>query len=149
MGLKNRYFPKTPPAFQFIYNSSALFTKTTPSWPQYFIEMQFQKNGPWVEYDYSEDFKMQPFGYRTRLNRVFEVFSQGVASRMAREELARWIFSRYAQKNAGKPLPVAIRFLDARTPVKSKGFLGHWTNKPKSEFSEKNIYLISSHNFGL
>ncbi len=147
MGFTNRIFPRMPPALSFLHNASALFAKSVSSWPQYFIEMRFQPDGPWTEYDYTDDFKMKPFGYRTRVNRFFEIFSRGEYNKMAREELARWIRGRYALKNPGKPLPIAIRFTDARVPLRSDGFDGHWKNKPLSEFSQKEKFVVSVHNF--
>ena len=141
MGIKHQYFPHMPKAMNFLHNSSALFISRTPSWPQYFIELQFKPDGPWIEYDYSDDFKMHPFGYRSRLNRFFELLNK---KEPAHEELAQWILRRYSQKYPGEPRPIGMRFLDARTSVKSKGFNGHWENKPISAFAQTELFLISS-----
>jgi len=146
MGLVNKPFPYMPRGLVHLHNASALFTHSVSYWPQYYVQLQFEPDGPWVLFDVSRDFRMPSFGYRTRLHRFFEIFRADFGFH-GRAEFAAWVRKRYGELYPSKPLPLAVRFVTAKNALKKEGFPGHWRDKPFESFSPRDLFVTSTHPF--
>lgn len=142
-GVTKNQLPFTPGYLGYFYNSTALFTNSVTSWPQYFIQFQFEENGAWIlDTESTDSFRMKPFGQRTRFTRFMEIFRDDERNRPVRQELAQWLIGQFKNKHPDRRPPVAVRFVTARRSLQglNKSFQGAWKHRPFESFAPAEIF---------
>lgn len=147
------FFPRTLTYFQRV---GLLFTDGIERWPNYYIQALPENSQDWITLPENDYFRLQPFGYRTRLNQMLLPFVQYAygyqhwhTTRMERnEEVAVWIKNRYEKLYPYQPRLKAVRIvlawydMNESTPV-----YGHWRQPPLESFPKDKVSVLSTHNF--
>lgn len=144
VGLTGVTIPFAGPWLSDLYRVSCLFTERVPSWPAYYLQVQAE-DGRWTSLDREAFAPMEPFGYRSRIERYLahghpfpgmgetEAWRQTLA-----DELAAWTRTRYVDLYPDEPPPRALRIVELRYPV--GGALaapeGRWRVPPFEESPE-------------
>jgi len=154
-GLVNRDVLLLPRTLCYLHRISFLFTHGTPVWTNYYIQGLPEDSNAWVTLPESDYFRLQPFGYRTRLHAVLSAklqhyalgYPQGQGQQQAREaELARWISQRYNSTRQRSQGLEAVRFMFANSPLGDNASIsGHWRKPALDSFQKRKIHVLSVH----
>jgi hypothetical protein len=139
--------PFYPSFTNYVLRTSNLFPVAVYVWPMPYIQILSAEEGGWITLPEENFFRMQTFGYRTRL---FELlyFAKNLPDKSSatQEELARWVAGRYLELNQGKGKPLAVRFVAGLYRADPNFFFkGRWETLPFESFSKDNTYVLSTH----
>ena len=151
VGFTNKPIPGMPRSLTYFQKLFFLFPRRMSFWPTYYIEAQFKKDGPWIALKNEEYFRLQPFGYRDRTARFWELtwtYIDNPSDRLrAHAELANWIYKRYIQLYPSSSAPIALRFVQARYLPGRDNNPGHWQKPSLDFFAPSEISVLSTHLF--
>lgn len=138
-----------PPSLSFFYSTSRLFTNANYIWPMPYIQVRMEGDDRWMTLPQEDYFKMETFGYRTRLfEALYLALNDAQKSNAVREEMALWIRRRYQMLHPGQPVPVALRFVAGLQRARPDAVpRGHWEKPPFAKFAKEDTYVISEHHF--
>lgn len=130
--------------FHRCHDISCLFTDRPSSRNSYYVEVRYLGQPTWQTLDLAGYFDMEPFGYRTRMQRFLARWS-GKKSR-GRAELAAWLFRRHAELHPDAPQPIELRFVWAWTiPSVDEPPQGDGRPPPLSDFPPDRSRIMSIH----
>lgn len=103
--------PGTPQLLAKLHAIACLFTHKPEGWSSYDVQVRYPGRVQWDSLDESDYFRLQPFGRRTRLHRLFVAWQAEPSTKT--KHLARWLLARHEQLHPEGPQPEAIRFARA------------------------------------
>jgi hypothetical protein len=143
--LLHRPPPLLPRHVAQISNVTCLFSKATPTWNAFYVQVRHREDGPWQQIDPGEHFELQPFGRRTRMHR-FVIEWSGPRGQAARDELARWLMRRHVQRHPDSPPIVELRFVGATLRIDAdRPPAGGWTQPELSDVPPNHRRVVSVH----
>ncbi len=147
VGFTNKSIPGVPRELTYFHKLFFLFPKRLNFWPVSYIQAQFKKNGSWITLRDKDYFRLQPFGYRDRTARFWELFWLSKTVSKGRAELAAWVRQRYMQLYPSHPAPIAVRFVMAYYLPGRDGNPARWQKPPLESFLFKETAILSTHQF--
>lgn len=143
-GLLHRPPPGLPSALATLSNVSCLFSRATPTWTVFYVEVRDREGGPWRVVDDGLDFGLQPFGHRTRLHRYLVRWGDP-GDEPARDEAAQYLFARQRAREPEHPW-VELRFVRAPIPVRAdRPPTGAWQRPELREIPANHRRILSTH----
>lgn len=126
------------------HDISCLFTDRPTSRNYSYVEVRYPGQPAWETLELGGYFDMQPFGYRTRLDRYMERWTKKKSR--GRKELAAWLFRRHAALHPEGPQPLELRFVWAWTvPSVDEPPTGNARPPPLADFPPDRIKIMSVH----
>lgn len=104
-----RPLPGVPWNLHRCHDVTCLFTGGPEARHHYYVQTRSPGRPDWRTLDLTEYAPMQPFGYRSRLERLLGVW--GTEPALAHREAAAWIFRRHRELHPERPQPSELRFL--------------------------------------
>jgi len=128
------------PALQRWSNVSRLFSKEGKVWAVYEAQALYENGTGFVGVSEYDLFRMRPFGYRTRFQRILE---RSDYSR--RQELAEWLVKQLRLKDPSSHI-VAIRFIEfPSSSVSTKRSVAHYQQGTSNDVPPSVIQVVSTH----
>lgn len=91
------------------HDITCLFDQRPVARHHYYVQVRSPGRPDWQTLEVGEHFPMQPFGYRSRFERLNA--SWGADNEPARAELAAWLFARHREAHPELPQPSVLRFV--------------------------------------
>ncbi len=91
------------------HDVTCLFDQGPRARHHYYVQVRSVGRPEWVTLDVGEYFPMQPFGYRSRLERLLGAWGDDGGRPHA--ELAAWLFARHREAHPELPQPSELRFV--------------------------------------
>ena len=138
--LIGRNIPGIPAAFGRFYKISRLFYWRMESWPAYYLQILPESSSNWVNLPEQDYFRMQPFGYRSRLTQLINMTSFLGSAMLV--ELAMWLRDRWETEHPDQTL-LMMRLVAFYYPTKQgPHFPGRW-KPPEAPPAGKTVVLFS------
>jgi hypothetical protein len=145
-GVVNKSFLSYPPVLRNQFRIACLFTHASKSWPTTHYEVQFDKEGPWMEGPLTPFFPVDLFGHRTRFNRI--VLASKYKNKKGKivgknalrlKEIGLFIKAHWPEHFPDDPEIQRVRFTIANHPVGKKHCmaLDKWSRPPLIEIPKK------------
>ncbi len=142
-GVARRPLPGLPSPLRTLTNVSCLFSRATPTWNAFYVQIRTRADGPWITLDDEPGFALQPFGHRTRLHRYLVEWCG--RNEPALEELAQWLMDAYAAEHPHRPA-LELRFLQAPQAVGHQAVTdGAWVRPPLRAIPANHLRVVSTH----
>lgn len=108
-GAMIQYWNSIYSRLRFQYSAAGLFTRRIPVWNQTLYQVRTAGVAEWKTIDTSEISPMRAFGFRQRLDRIFQDTSNknGVAG--VRERLAAWVAQEYGKRHPNEGAVLGVR----------------------------------------
>lgn len=130
--------------FHRCHDISCLFTDRPASRNTYYVEVRYPGQPAWEPLELAGFFEMEPFGYRTRLQRYLERWNRKKSR--GRQELAAWLYSRHAELYPERRQPIELRFVWAWTvPSVDEPPTGNARPPPLADFPPDRTKIMSNH----
>jgi hypothetical protein len=144
-----------PPAFapvylQHLYRVACLFTERVGGWSDYYFQVQLEGSESWVTAVQEDYARMKPFGHRTRLHRMLTISRRNERGTIQREQMARFIKTRFEELYPDRPRVVGLRFIHVfyRTGEPELAHpRGRWERPPLAAVDRRRGEVLSSHFF--
>lgn len=137
--------PGEPAVLHDWHDIACLFSNRPPVWNLYFVEVRRQGRPLWEQLDETLDFRMEPFGHRSRLHRF--LVRWGVKPSAGRQEVAEYLVASDRARHPGAPI-VALRFVwTGHVPDPDHPPEGAWSRPPLAQIPPSQRRLISVHEF--
>lgn len=91
------------------HDITCLFIVGPQARSHYYVQVRSRGRPDWRTLDVREYFPMQPFGHRSRMERLLAMW--GSESGPAHRELAAWLFARHRERHPELPQPDELRLL--------------------------------------
>lgn len=128
-----------------LYSVSCLFDDRSERFTSFVVQVRYADSVAWEDFEEEAFFPMQPFGHRSRLDRLFSRFLWQEAREPDRQELADWIARRHQTLNPHRPAIVAVRYMAFDTAIDPEfPPEGHWHKPRASEVQRPRLHRIGS-----
>ena len=142
--VSKRRLPGEPAVLHDCHNIACLFTERPSSWNTYYVQIRGRGRPDWQTLEIAEYFPMQPFGHRTRLDRLLTSWGPGRAR--GREEVAAYVFARHRRLHPERRQPDELRFVWTWTaPQVDRPPEGAWQPPPVEKLAANRMRVLSLH----
>ncbi len=122
------------PRLRFQYSAAGLFTCRITNWNQTLFQIRTTGLTEWKTLDTEEISPMSAFGFRQRIDRIFQDTSNKSNMSQVRQRLAEWIAKTYGRKHPNKGDVMGVRmgqmFWAANRPELAMP-KGEWVREPQ------------------
>lgn len=119
---------------RFQYSAAGLFTRRITNWNQTLFQVRTQAVSEWKTLETAELSPMGAFGFRQRMDRVFQDTSNKKGVEQVRQRLAEWIGEEYAKKHPNEGEVTGVRmgqtFWASNRPELAQP-KGEWVREPE------------------
>lgn len=138
--------PGEPALLHNWHDIACLFPNRPPLWNSFYVEVLRAGRSTWEQLDETLDFRLEPFGHRTRLHRYLVRWGSGAAK--GREEVAVYLEASDRARHPDRPRIVALRFVWTKfVPDPSEPARGAWQRPPLLGVPATERKILSVHNF--
>lgn len=138
--------PGEPTLLHDWHDIACLFPARPPLWNIHYVEVLRAGRSTWEQFDETLDFRLEPFGHRTRLHRYLVRWGSG--GEQGREEVAAYLVAADRARNPDRPRIVALRFVwTGFTPGADGPVEGPWQRPPLAGVPPTRRRILSVHHF--
>lgn len=99
------------------YRVSCLFPEAVAGWTSYYLQARLEDSLEWRPLRETDYTQMEPFGHRTRLDRMLGQSVDEPHGMLQRQRIAEFVKTRYERLHPSGPRVDAVRFVYVRFPV--------------------------------